>query len=192
MTWLFASYERNQSTTQNIPTSVRKPESDAQNIPTSASVLLGVLKVIEIELRNRELLGAAAAYATPLWFIAETERNVFLWRNWKSLDHRTEFSFWINLEALLKKRRAQLLSCSGFNPFINFSPNSGGAEFELRYLDELEELLDTVFTHASALCRTSTATCIEVVSDSPPRTVVILPEPIYPNSVNRGVESLNK
>jgi hypothetical protein len=172
MTWPPASIEKHNTTTQKIHTAACKNE---HNLPEGA-VLLGVLKAIETELCKRELLGAAGSLATPLWFIAETERNVFLWRNGKSISDQRSYSFWIDIRELINKRREQLGRSRGFNPFVNMLPSSGGTEFELRYLDALEEIADTIFLHAEALSRASERARQEVCSDAyDQRQLVILP-----------------
>jgi hypothetical protein len=172
MTWLPASVEKQDTTTQKIHTPVCRNE---QNLPEGA-VLLGVLKAIETELCKRELLGAAGSLATPLWFIAETERNVFLWRNGKSIGDHRAYSFWIDIRELIGKRREQLSRARGFNPFVNMLPSSGGTEFELRYLDALEEIADTIFLHAEALSRASERVRQEIMAETPDdRPLVILP-----------------
>jgi hypothetical protein len=144
-------------------------------------VLLGVLKSIENELRRRELLGIEAAPACPLWFLAETERNVFLWRNGKSLDDVREFSFWIDLPALISKRRSQLAKPGGLNPFIN--PLWGSAPLdsdllrhEFEYLEALEDLITTVFKQAEALSHASELIRKDLEQESASqRAAVILP-----------------
>jgi hypothetical protein len=172
MTWLPASIEKQDTTTQKVHSSVCKNE---QNLPEGA-VLLGVLKAIETELCKRELLGTAGSLATPLWFIAETERNVFLWRNGKSIGDHRSYSFWIDIRELINKRREQLGRSRGFNPFVNMLPSSGGSEFELRYLDALEEIADTIFLHAEALSRASERARQEILDEAPDeRQLVILP-----------------
>jgi hypothetical protein len=139
-------------------------------------VLLGILKAVEVELAKRELLGALSAQATPLWFIAETERNVFLWRNKKSIGDHSAFSFWIDVKALVSKRRSQLSRSKGFNPFINLSPRSGGLDCEHRYLDAIEELSDTIFRHAEIISDTSEHLRKEISPDCPERSAVVLPQ----------------
>ncbi len=157
---------------QKMHTEVCKNE---QNLPEGA-VLLGVLKAVETELTRRELLGSAGSLATPLWFIAETERNVFLWRNGKSISDHRSYSFWIDIRKLITKRREQLGRSKGFNPFVNTLPNSGGIEFELRYLDAIEDIADTIFLHAEALSRASERARLEVMDERPDsRELVVLP-----------------
>jgi hypothetical protein len=140
-------------------------------------VLLGVLKAVEVELGKRELLGTLANHSTPLWFIAETERNVFLWRAGKSIGDHLAFSFWVDIKELIRKRRSHLSRSRGFNPFVNLSPRSGGVDCEHRYLDALEELSATIFRHAEVLSQASESLREELVPELPSRTAVVLPRP---------------
>ena len=172
MTWPFASYEKQRLSVQTLHSSARKNE---QALPSGA-VLLGILQAIETELHKRELLGTAAPKATPLWFLAETERNVFLWRNGKSISDSKEFSFWINIRALVLKRRGQLARTSGFNPFVNLAPDSGGIEYEQSYLDAVEALTETFFAQAEALSHASESIHRELTNGTPLRPVVLLPQ----------------
>jgi len=143
-------------------------------------VLLGILKSVEQELLTREFVGDARLEATPLWFIAETERNVFLWRSGKSLDDRSRFIFWVDIRALIVKRRLQLQRSSGFNPFINSTTGGGandeqGTQFERQYLDHVEEMIDTIFSHAETLSHASESIRLELSPDSASRVAVTLP-----------------
>ena len=171
MTWLFASDEKKLSSTQKMHTPMCKNEQPSPD----GSVLLGVLKAIETELCKRELLGAAARRATPLWFLAETERNVFLWRTGKSIDDQRMYSFWVDIRALLVKRRDQLSRNRGFNPFINPLPQSGGIEYETEYLDAFEDICETVMIQAEALSKASEAARADVLPTISTRPVVVLP-----------------
>ena len=158
----------------------QKLRTDPVLIPPG-SVLLGVLKTVETELRKRELLGSATQPSTPLWFLAETERNVFLWRSGKSLDDQRDYSFWVNTSALIAKRREQLRNPTGLNPFIN--PLWGSApldkdliQHEFDYLDCVEELALTVFKHAEALSHASETIRSELErADISERVCVVLP-----------------
>lgn len=146
----------------------------------SGVILLGILKSVEQELRTRELVGDPAQEATPLWFIAETERNVYLWRNGKSIDDRGQYTFWVNIPALIAKRREQLRRNKGFNPFINSMADPGadqsqGVHAEHQYLDCLEDLAGAIFKHAEALSHASESVRLELSPASNPRTTVTLP-----------------
>lgn len=171
MGWLFASDQHTSTGTHEVHTQVRKNDNP---LPKDA-VLLGVLKAIEQELHRRELLGSATDQAMPLWFLAETERNVFLWRKGKSIDQRHQFSFWVDVPALIAKRRGHLSRCRGFNPFICQSPSDTGVQHELRYLDQVEDLAESVFAKAAIVSRASEALHHELEPSCALRTQVVLP-----------------
>jgi hypothetical protein len=158
----------------------QKLHTDSHKIPHGA-VLLGVLKSVESELRRRELLGLSPSSASPLWFLAETERNVFLWRSGRSLDDSRYYSFWVDVPALITKRREQLSKPGGLNPFIN--PLWGSAPLdsnlirtEFDYLETVEDLVTTVFKQAEALSHASESIRKELErEDVAPRIAVVLP-----------------
>jgi hypothetical protein len=146
------------------------------------SILLGVLKSVETELRKRDLLGVSHESATPLWFLAETERNVFLWRNGKSIDDHRDFTFWVDVKALVTKRREQLERNKGFNPFIHsmwstLPEDTHAIAREHDYLDTIEELTTSVFKHAEALSQASESVRLELAPNSKARVEVVLPTP---------------
>lgn len=171
MGWLFASDSHNNTAMQEVHTEVRKND---QALPAGA-ILIGVLKAIEKELHRRGLFGESTDQAMPLWFLAETERNVFLWRTGRSIDNCDEFTFWIDLPALIAKRRAHLSRCNGFNPFVCASPSESGAEQELRYLDRIEDLADSVFHKAALVSRASESLHQELEPAHALRARVLLP-----------------
>lgn len=144
------------------------------------SVLLGILKSVETELRRRKMMGELSESNTPLWFLAETERNIFLWRNGKSLDDQCDFEFWVDTVALIAKRRKQLEKPHGLNPFVN--PLWGSAPLDQRlvaseqdYLEDLEELTKAVIPHAEALSHASTIVRKELEPSAVDRIRVFLP-----------------
>ena len=150
-----------------------------QSVPKGA-VLLGVLRSVERELVRRGMLGDGLDGITPLWFLAETERNIFLWRTGQSIDDHREYDFWIDVPALVTKRRRQLDKPQGLNPFVN--PLWGAAPLdeelvdrELSYLDQLEEVLAVVVPHASALSHASQEVSREIKPSSAERKTVVLP-----------------
>lgn len=150
-----------------------------QSVPSGA-VLLRVLRTVENELRRRRMIGGGGEAVTPLWFLAETERNIFLWRQGKSLDDVEDYEFWVDIPSLITKRRGQLESPQGLNPFTN--PNWGNAPLDTRaldcernYLEDVEDLGDVIIPHAEALSRASVTVQIELSPRSTPRTTVLLP-----------------
>lgn len=174
MSWHSTSDEPAISTSQIM----RGPTYKSEQIPLCypGCVLLGMLKAVEVELTKRELLDAPSMQATPLWFIAETERNVFLWRDGKSIGDHSSYSFWIDIKALINKRRLHLSRSKGFNPFINLSPRSGGVDCEHRYLDAIEELSGTIFRHAEILSHASEKIREGLIPGLPTRNAIVLPQ----------------
>ncbi len=150
-----------------------------QQVPKGA-LLITVLRTVEGELRRRKMIGHGSEERTPLWLLAETERNIFLWRHGKSLDDRHEYDFWVDLPALLAKRRRQLETPQGLNPFIN--PLWGAAPLdeqtvqkERDYLEDVEDLLECIVPHAEALSRASVTVRLEVEKAHLHRESVLLP-----------------
>jgi hypothetical protein len=164
-----------------------KPAEGAQELRGHAAnlstgcVLLGILKSIETELRNRNHLWSSGPPPTPLWFLAETERNVFLWRSSQSLDDARKYSFWVDIRALISKRREQLSRPQDSNPFTNPLWGSGALDESLvdrerDYLDALEDLIPTAFRRAEALSRASESLRLEIDPEAG-RGMVIIPSP---------------
>lgn len=172
------------TTTLSSPSDTHLLQSGAQKLPKGC-VLLGVLKSVENELRKRDMLGVTGQPATPLWFLAETERNIFLWRNGKSLDDHAEFSFWVDVPALISKRREQLnkpagVSSTAHNPFTNplwgLAPYDDKlAEQERDYLDSLDDLVGSILKHAEALSVASEQIRSDLAKSLASRPPVVIP-----------------
>jgi hypothetical protein len=178
MTWLFSASDTTHSDPHKVATPPRK---DCALIPQSA-VLLGVLKAIECELRSRHQLGTTpTTSATPLWFLAETERNLYLWLTGTGLANASRTVFWVDTNALICKRRKQLSRHSnsfatyGFNPFITRDQNSGEPNNEGSYLDELERLGCEIFKRAAMISRISDSLYDELIPPGKARKRVVLP-----------------
>lgn len=160
--------------------SAQELRGDAPNLSTGC-VLLGILKSIENELRKREHLWSSGTPPTPLWFIAETERNIFLWRTNQSLDDARKYSFWVDIRGLISKRREQLSHPQDSNPFTNPLWGSGAmdpslVERERDYLDALEDLIPNAFRKAETLSRASESLRLEIDPEAV-RAVIIIPTP---------------
>ena len=120
------------------------------------TVILGdVLKALENRLQQKGLLALSPQFH-PLWFSAETERNIFLWRRGLSLIHLDQFEFWIDVPRLVAKRLQQMENAENDNPFSNAmwseqisSPEAQDAERS--YLTTLLELLSETAGHVHAL-----------------------------------------
>jgi len=171
MSWIFSSLQKTLSPAQQLQSELCKIDRPI----SSNAILLGVLKSIEKELRARGFLGNSFQEAMPLWFLAETERNIFLWRSCLSIDDANEFSFWVDVPALIAKRRRHLSRCDGFNPFVNPSPSETGAEMELRYLDHIEDLGESVLAKAAVISRASHDLRRHLEPSSPICPTIVLP-----------------
>lgn len=136
---------------------VQKRCESVHDVPANA-VLLEVLKSIECELQRKGHLPPPTSHSfNPLWFLAETERNVFLWRSGLSLSQKDELEVWIEVKELIEKRLAVLDAGKGDdNPFVNplwesSLTDPGVTDGERRYLNTLKELLEPIHRHAHAL-----------------------------------------
>lgn len=146
-------------------------------IPSSA-IVLEALKPLESHLLERKLIGKSGMPSTPLWFLAETERNVFLWRNGMSLADQDKFEFWIEIPHLVKRRQEQLRRSFGDREFGN--PFLGEAELtphalqsEIDYLDELKGSFGRIYMQAfelSLITRTMRSELMDIQ-----RPIILLP-----------------
>jgi hypothetical protein len=151
----------------------------------SGVLLLDVLKTLEHEIRNRHLLPSSHLDFScfhPLWFQAETERNVFLWRAGFSLIEKDEFEFWVDVPALIQKRLSTLNKPSTDSPFSNgiWPKNDSDSvnqaiNSEKQYLTELAQIFDSISDHATALCEVSTMVMQEICRSYSPHASVTLP-----------------
>ncbi len=143
------------------------------------AVLASFVRTLETRLIARGLLSTPRGEFHPLWFLVETERNVFLWRNGLSLENAEEFEFWVDPAALVEKRLLHLDAGSTENPFINSlwgiacgaAPLS--AQEEREYLTNLLENMAKVAPHAHALSHVSSILGQEVLKPKLPR--ILLP-----------------
>lgn len=156
----------------------------ATNLPPGA-LLSTFLRTYENELIGRGLLVPPSTHYAPLWFLVETERNVFLWRNGLSVCDADEYEFWIDPARIVEKRLLQLENPEIGNPFLSSSIELAEAsttspdarrqahEEEERYLNDFLELLHRGAPHAHALSEV-----LSIVSTSPGKarpTRVLLP-----------------
>ncbi len=156
--------------------SVHVPE---QSLPRNA-VQLSVLKPLEELLRSRGLLPAPIAHRVhPLWFLAETARNVFLWRAGLSLLDQDRFDFWVDPTALAKQQIERIARATEASPFD--TPRWGLEDAacapqrdQERYFNTFLELLHRVEDHAHALGRIAGLVCKEMGQEDA-RIRVLLP-----------------
>ena len=165
-------------TVQSLHSGVQK-QSAGTPLPAGA-VHIHLVKILETELQKKQLLDAKTDVLNPLWFLAETERNVFLWRNGFSLEQEDEFDFWIDLPALIQKRLNQLSSFDTENPFMNplwgLSIADGDTvKREEQYLKSLFRLVTEVQVHLEALSLAAAVVAREISPNEENKEVVILP-----------------
>jgi hypothetical protein len=170
---------------------VHRMSESAQQRPDDG-LLLGVLKSLEQELHRRRRLQSVThnGHCSPLWFIAETERNVFLWRHGYSLHDEANFEFWVRPEQLVEKHLRLVNRQNGLNPFVNpmwgmAESSTGDFQPQIDYLDELLDQLSMVAAHASALSHASTRVLMELRGEKETqvsREVVIIPSSYVPTT----------
>lgn len=124
--------------------------SACKNVPLG-SILLDALKPLEVSLSKDK------RSPFPLWFLAETERNVFLWRHGLSLIHAPYCDFWVHIDSLIEKRLSQLSRATDENPFCHSlwgpaSPDPLTLHEEHAYLSTFKVSFEKIALHADALC----------------------------------------
>ncbi|NLF25510.1 MAG: hypothetical protein GX589_07620 [Deltaproteobacteria bacterium] len=150
--------------------------------PPHGALLLGVIKTLEVQLQKRGLLQKQKLDRFyPLWFLAETERNVYLWRHGHSLTNQADFEFWIDVDALIAKRLDQLEQTSEEIESMNAGLGYGVLDQDLaikerEYLLTLSELIRKIQNHASALSHVGLMIEREISSTCRRRTRVVLPQ----------------
>ena len=141
--------------------SVQIPHQPHENVHSLSelprtALLYELLQPLERELSKRKMVRALPLSLNPLWFFAETERNIYLWRRGLSLSQATLLEFWVDISGLSIKRRQQLERIDSENPFLNplwgmEQESSDFAALERAYLDDLEAALKVIGPHAHAL-----------------------------------------
>lgn len=152
-------------------------------IPETA-IFADVLKTLETRLQLKGLLDSVRCSAfNPVWFLVETERNVFLWRCGYSLSQQSDFEFWVDVPRLIRKRLVQLEASDATNPFVNplweqeHGQNSRNLtktlEQETAYLRSFLEAAAKIMLHAHALSQVASLLAQELNGCEKPR--VLLP-----------------
>lgn len=127
-------------------------EKSKEQIPDS-SVLIEHFKTAENRLQAKSMLKNPLQHpVTPLWFLAETERNIYLWQNGFSLDDKDKFEFWVDGPRLIAKRLQQLNHYASENPFLNplwgaNTPDEESIKSENDYLENLSLILKKIWKH---------------------------------------------
>jgi len=134
----------------------RPPTTEVPKVPQEG-VLLNLFRTFENRLIEKCLLPPPQnAGINPLWFLGETERNVFLWRNKKSIKDAESYSFWLDVRKLISKRLAQLENKDPENPFLHplwgsTAQHTDGRDSERHYLTELLRLYVPAEAHLAAI-----------------------------------------
>ena len=134
---------------------------------TKGAVLPTILKRLEDEFVKRGMVQRPASAAFyPLWFLAETEKNVFLWRHQLSLGDAQRFEFWVDPFALIEKRRSQIMRGGEQTSFGITDASTKIVSDEFEYLAELEHHLRKIFSHAEAFSAAASQVLRECTENS--------------------------
>lgn len=119
-------------------------ENEHQALPGQGHILEEVLRSVETNLQQRDLLPGSTA--APIWFLAETERNIFLWRNGLSLSQRDHFEFCFDVPRLIARRLRQLAHDDPENPLLNplWGQEAHDPAMRLQEQDYLRGFLETL------------------------------------------------
>ena len=145
------------------------------------ALLLDTIKPLEIELQKRRIIESSLGSTPvhPLWFIAETERNVFLWRNGFSLSHGEYFECWVDMNRLVEKRLGQLKRNDPNNPVSNshfdeIEEIGEASTVEAQYLMAFKEAISSIAAPAHAIGMVASEVRRELI-DGVKRPVILLP-----------------
>ncbi|MBX7143713.1 MAG: hypothetical protein K1X79_04620 [Oligoflexia bacterium] len=156
-----------------------KNEQPSQLRPRGV-LLADTLKTLECALNARGLLVRRDSdIFHPLWYVAETERNIFLWKQGRSIIEQDDFEFWIDLPRLISKRLEHLQSQNDNNPFINplwsiTQESAPDRRREIDYLQTFADIVRDIETHLAALCEAGSRILSQASGRSRPK--VVLPQ----------------
>lgn len=167
--------------------STRKLSSEGVQIVECplGSVLASLLKTLETRLHERvDFPSLPGKTFHPLWFLVETEINVFLWRSGFSLADKENFEFWLDIPRMIDKRLMSLRTGRGESPFSDprwepfstaFPTGSSPKrnEEEISYLECLKEVFEDIAKEAYALSQVGSMLYEE--SSGLTRTRILLP-----------------
>jgi hypothetical protein len=174
--------ERPANSSTTLSKFVQDASQPAKAALPHAAVLAEVLKTIETQLSARGFLCEhKQACFNPIWYLAETERNVFLWKRGCSVVQQDEFEFWIDIDALIEKRLKQLESFDSNNPFLNpvwglATPDKESAQQEREYLLSFREAVKNIESHLHALSRIGSALLKQYASSGEEKERIVLPK----------------
>lgn len=154
-------------------------EPTSQHIPTSA-VLIEHFKTAENRLQAKSFVKNRRNHTIiPLWFLAETERNIYLWQNGFSLGDKDNFEFWIDGPRLIAKRIQQLNHYASDNPFLNplwgsSTTDKDNIKYENDYLESLGLVLTKIWKHMHVISLLETY-LTRKLNPEHQTTIIILP-----------------
>ena len=149
------------SGSKNPKVSKNVQESAQVSPPGSATMLAEMLRQMEEHLLTRGLLKKdPCSQFNPIWYLAETERNIFLWKKGCSIIQQDEFEFWVDIPQLINKRLDQLNNLDQSNPLVNpywglSAISEQDLEDERNYLNNFLTLITSVQNHIAAFCEAS-------------------------------------
>lgn len=148
---------------ENISSQYKSEQSTGntpQKLPENG-FLLSFIKRFELSLCERGLLPPLRGNSfNPIWFLAEMERNIYLWRRGLSIDNATDYLFWLDIRSLVTKRLNLLEQNNKDNPFLNplWGMGDVGSGFdsevsdsERSYLQRFLEVYHHAEVHLNAL-----------------------------------------
>lgn len=145
-------------------------------------VLLTLFRTFENRLIARHLLpDPQSSGFNPIWFLGETERNIFLWRNKKSIKDADGYAFWLDVRKLISKRLSQLENSNPENPFLNplWGSPSGTLDNcpnEKSYLSEFLKLYGPAEPHLAAISAVQTLVAtVDNHNNFTPAKIVTIP-----------------
>ena len=159
-----------------VPDRIAQPQPPP-NLPSEA-ILYDTVRVFEQALAARGLIDTGLYRGvTPLWFLAETERNIYLWRRGLSLDQSDNFEFWVDLRALIDKQRGRVRTSEegGASSWHEDNPLGFDAARSFSYFSELLRHFGSIALHAHALSRAASQVRREVSPGESIREFVLLP-----------------
>jgi hypothetical protein len=148
------------------------------------ALLLDILKTLEASLQQRGHLKFYKELGIhPLWFIAENERNIYLWRHGYSLSDLSKFEFWVDIENIAIKRIRQLkLTQDGFtqlSPAWGLGlPSEHDIQAEIDYLNSFLDITAKIEKHIYALSKAGFLLLNELNPINEENTKVLLPSGI--------------
>jgi hypothetical protein len=158
-------------------------EAKNEQYPPNSAILLESLKTLEQQLQSRKIVAFGnenSNFSHPLWFSAETERNIWLWRSGYSLADINDFEFWVDIKKLIQKRLELLSKENLNNPFVNplwgiQALDISSSTNERNYLECFAGILSSIEDHLNVLSQITSEIMRKTYANHCQRRVVVLP-----------------